>query len=99
EQELVASAKDLLLTRLPWNADDISIELSGPMKGAVQVSGARDDVRLEARLRTPNITLGTVRVEVAVFSKGVKQAETTVPLDVHHYDRVAVSSRRIDRGQ
>lgn len=99
EHELVAAAKELLLTRLPWNAEDITIEQSGPIKGTVQVSGARDDVRLEARLRSPNIALGIVRVDVAILSKGVKQAEAAVPLEVHHYDKIAVSSRRIDRGQ
>src|SRR5262249_42008488 len=99
EQDLVNAATQFLLTRLPWNAEDITIEPKRPLKGPVQVSGNPKDVRLEATLHSPKLALGTIRVDVTVLSKGARQAEIPVSLDVHLCKTIAVASRKIDRGR
>lgn len=99
EQEIVGAARQFLLGRIPWNAADVSIEPSRPIKSAVQVPGGRDGLRFEATLRSPQVALGTLRVDVAVFARGVKYADVPVSLDVHLCRTIAVAARRVDRGQ
>ncbi len=65
----------------------------------MQVSGGREDISFEPSLRAARIALGSVRVDVAILSKGVKQAEAPVTLEVHLCQTIAVAARRIDRGQ
>jgi flagellar basal body P-ring formation protein FlgA len=97
ETEIVAAAKQYLLTRLPWSAADLSIETTRGLRGPVEVSGGRDDIRFEANLRASRVALGNIRVDVTILSKGVKQAEVPVSFDVHLCQTVAVASRRIER--
>ena len=99
EQELVQAARQFLLSRLPWKPDEVSIEATRPAKGTVQVSGGREDIRFEASLNAPKIALGSVRVDVAILSKGIKQTEVPIVLDVHLKKTIAVAARRVDRGQ
>jgi flagella basal body P-ring formation protein FlgA len=99
EQEIVSAARQFLLTKVPWNPADVSIEVSRPIRNPVHVAGSRDDLRFEASLRSPQVTLGTVRVDVSVISRGVKQAEVSVSLEIHLCRTIAVAARRIDRGQ
>ena len=81
EQEIVAAAKQFLLTCLPWNADDITIDSNRPFGARAGVGG--EDIRFEASLQRPAASRWeTVRVDVAVSRKGVKQAEVAVSLEV-----------------
>jgi flagella basal body P-ring formation protein FlgA len=99
EKEIVNAARHFLLTRLPWDADDLTIEPTQPLRGPVHVPGGRADVRFEASLPGSKVSLGRVRVDVAIFSNSAKQAVVPVSLDVRLYQTIAVASRRIERGQ
>lgn len=99
EQEIVAAARQHLLARLPWDPEDIMIQLSQPIRGPVLVQGSSEATRFEVIVRSSRTPLGKVRVDVTVLSKEKKLAEVPVFLDVHLYQRIAVSSRRIERGQ
>lgn len=99
EEEIVDAAKQYLRSRMPWKADDVSIETAREIPGAVHVSGRKEDVRFEPALRAGRLALGTVQVDVTVFAKGVKQAQVPVSLEVHMCQPVAVASRRVARGQ
>ena len=99
EQEIVDTAREFLLSRLPGKPEDITIQLARPIRGPVRVPGSKENVGLEAFLRSPQTPLGKVRVDVAVSANGRRQLVVPVDLEVHLYQRIAVSARRIERGQ
>ncbi len=99
EADMLAAARRLVLARLPWDPADITVQPAPPARGPVRVSGRKDDVHLDATLRSDRLPLGKVRVDVAVSVENRKQAEVPLMLDVRVHQGVAVATRRIERGQ
>jgi flagella basal body P-ring formation protein FlgA len=99
EKEIVNAARQFLLTRLPWPANDLAIEPNQPIRGPVHVPGGRADVRFEVSFPASKVSLGRVRVDIAIFSNGEKQVVVPVSFDVRLYQTIAVASRRVERGQ
>jgi flagella basal body P-ring formation protein FlgA len=99
ESEIVAAAERYVRGRLPWDEEDVVVHLAQSLRSKVVVPAAKSDVRIEAALRSQKAPIGRVRVDVAVWVKGVKQHEIPVLLDVQVFQLVAVAKRRIERGQ
>lgn len=99
EQEIVDAARQLVLSRLPGDPDDVAIEVARPIRGPVRVPGSKGNVRLDAELRWPQSPLGKVRVDVAISAGGTRKLVVPVDLNVRLYQNIAVSTRAIERGR
>jgi flagella basal body P-ring formation protein FlgA len=98
DEDILAAAKQQVLQHVPEAPEDVSIQLAQPIRGLPATAGAKGNIRLEVDLHTSAIPLGRVQVDVAVFINGERRGVVPVYLDVKLYQRVAVCTRRIARG-
>jgi flagella basal body P-ring formation protein FlgA len=99
EKEILAAATQAVLRHLPRTTDDISVQLAEPLRSPVNVPEAREKVRLDVELPATGIPLGRVHGELVVFLHETLQSRTPIWLDVKLHELVAVSTRRIERGE
>jgi flagella basal body P-ring formation protein FlgA len=99
EDELVTAARQAILQRLPWPAEDVVVEPSSPAHAPVALGSPTDDVRLEAELHPTDTLLGRVQVDVTIYRHGQRQSSVAVYFDVRLYQQVAVATRRIGPGE
>jgi flagella basal body P-ring formation protein FlgA len=99
EEHVLAAASRAVRDRVPGRPEACSIRLAQPIRGPLRVPGVRDDVQIDAELRGSRPPLGRIRVDVTISSQGERQFELPVLLEVHLFEEVAVSTRRIERGQ
>jgi flagellar basal body P-ring formation protein FlgA len=99
EEEIVAAAKTLVLERIPAVVQDASIQLAAPISGIPARPAGAEKVRFEANLQSPAIPIGRVHVDVTLLSRDRVEATVAVHLIVRYRQKVAVASRRVDRGE
>ena len=99
EEEIETAARQAVLRRLPWPAEDVAFRLVKPLAGPVLVNGAGPDVRLEAEPRVGALPLGMVHLDVAISVRGARQRSVPVCLEVKAYQKAAVCTRRVERGE
>lgn len=99
ETDVLAAARDLLLQRLPWKSDNVSVQLVQPIQLPKIAITAKDQLRVEPALPTGASVAGRVRVEVAVLINGQRRGTVPVIFDIKFPQQVAVAKRRIERGE
>jgi len=97
--EVVAAARALLMKRLPWPPEDLTVELAQPVHGPIEVRGGRDRVRLEPVVPSSGTLLGLVRVDVSLVANGERQRVVPAYFEVKLHQSVAVATRRIAPGE
>lgn len=98
-EEIEAAARRAVLRRLPWSPEDVTFRLVKPVQGPVLVSGTAADVRVEAEPRAGTLALGVVHLDVAVSVRGERRQTVPVCLEVKAYQKAAVCTRRVERGE
>lgn len=99
KEEIEAAARRAVLRRLPWPAEDVAFRVVKPLSGPIPVSGTAADVHVEAEPRVGALPLGMVHLDVAISVQGVRQQAIPVCLEVKAYQKAAVCTRRIERGE
>lgn len=97
--ELETAVRQAIQRRLPWKPEDVDIVFVKPVPKVLALAGARPDIRLEAELRPGPLPLGRVHLDLAVYLRGERRQAVPVVLDVRAYQRVAVCTRRVERGE
>lgn len=98
EADVIATAKEALLHRLPWNADDISVRLLQPIAVSLGVVASRADVRIKAETHATTMPLGHVQMDVTLFAAGERLLAFPLYLEVQLIQKVAVCLHKIERG-
>jgi flagella basal body P-ring formation protein FlgA len=99
EQEVVAAARQLLLKRLPWAIEDLTVDLAQPVAGPFDVAGSKSAVRLQPELGSTGALLGRVRLNVVFMLGDQRLREVPVYFEVKLHQQVAIATRRIERGE
>ena len=96
EADFLNAARDALLVRCPYRAEDLKVSLAQPVDLDSALNYPPDRVRLEAVVRPPINLPGQVHVDVAILVDGEHQETVSLPLVVQVYQFVAVTLRRIE---
>jgi flagellar basal body P-ring formation protein FlgA len=99
EAEVVAAARAAILKLLPWGADDVSVQLVQPVAAQLVVDSPRAEILIKAEPHSGNTPLGRVQMDVSFWADGTRQLVFPVYLDVRLYQKVAVASHKIERGE
>ncbi len=99
EDDLAGAAREFLLRRAPWPAQDVALRLAQPVDVPDLPLGPDDKVRFEPELADGRHLLGTVSVTVGVVVNGERRAAVPVLLELRLYQTVAVTTRRVERGE
>jgi flagella basal body P-ring formation protein FlgA len=99
EDEIITAAKKFVAKSLPAEAQDISVQLARPISGVPARLPTAEKPRLEPRFDTPTVPLGHVQVSVAMIVGGQVMATIPVHLVVQLRQNVAVTTRRLERGE
>ena len=99
EDEFLQAARDALLGKLAFPAEDVEVSLAQPPELPQVTPGPKDEVRLDAEPREPIGVPGRCRVDVALLINGERLAVVPLLLDVKVYQSAAVSLRRIEAGE
>lgn len=97
-QEIEAAVRQAVQRRLPWKPEDVDLVFVKPLPKVLTLAGNRSDVRLEAELRPGPLPLGRVHLDLALYARSERRQAVPVVLDVKAYQRVAVCTRRVERG-
>jgi flagella basal body P-ring formation protein FlgA len=96
EAELIREASQLIRRRIPEKGEDLAIRVAQPIRSQFVANARKEDVRLDADLRSTSAPLGRVRVDVAIWAKDCLQATVPIYLEVKLSQWVAVAIRRIE---
>lgn len=99
EKGVETAARQLLLERLPWKPEDVSIRLHQIGDWPAVEVGEEDRVSLRPELGAATNLLGKVEVDVALFVNDEPAGVVPVCFDVRLHQEVAVATRRIERGE
>jgi flagellar basal body P-ring formation protein FlgA len=99
EADVLAAVKEAILKRLPWSADDVSVQMVQPIAASLAVVAPRAEVRIKAEPHTNTMPLGRVQMDVSLWADGVRQMAFPMYLDVRLYQKVAICLRKIERGE
>lgn len=99
EPEVLAAVKEVVLKRLPWAADDVSVQIVQPIAASLVVDAPRGEVRIKAEPHANGMPLGRVQVDVSLWAASVRQMSFPVYLDVRLYQNVAVTLHKVERGE
>jgi flagella basal body P-ring formation protein FlgA len=99
EDDFLQAARDALLDKLPWRADDLMMALAQSPPVPQLSLGEKDEVRLDAEPREPISAPGRIRVDVTLLVNGERLGLVPVLVDVSVYQMVAVAARRIEGGE
>lgn len=94
----VVAAKECIIKRLPWKAQDVEIRLVSDIPERLAKVALDRETELDARLRTPWPPLGRVHVGVSAIVDGRRQTELPVMLEVHQNRDVITAKRKIAAG-
>lgn len=98
EREIVQSAKDCILGKLPWAAEDVDIRLAQPVPAEIRQISSAAGYECAAEMRTSGPAVGRVQVRVIASAPHKPMYDVAVLLDVRHFDRVVMTTKAIDRG-
>ena len=99
EREIVQTAKNCLLNKLPWPAECVDIRLAQPIPADVRQVGSIAGYEFSAELRTPGPAVGRVQVRVIAQAARKPSFDVTVMLDVRHFEKVVLATKAIERGR
>jgi flagellar basal body P-ring formation protein FlgA len=99
EADVLAAAKEAVLKRLPWGADDVSVQTVQPIAASLAVDAPRGEVLIRAEPHSSSMPLGRVQMDVGLWAGGARLLAFPLYLDVRLYQKVAVALRRIERGE
>src|SRR5947209_6115560 len=97
-EQIASAARDALLRRLPWAAEDVSIRVVQPITVPPSVTPDDGDVTVTAEPHTPGAVTGRVRMDVIVAVRGERKLSLPVYLEVRPLQTVAICRQRIERG-
>lgn len=98
EHEIVQSAKDCILKKLPWAPEDVDIRLAQPVPAEIRQISSAAGYECAAEMRTSGPAVGRVQVRVIASAPQKPLFDVAVILDVRHFDRVVMTTKAIDRG-
>lgn len=98
DNKIAAVARQALEQRLPGAAEDLSIQLSQPVR-LPPLSADGEDIHLEAELRSPVAVPGRVLVEVILYVRGARRMGVPVYWDLKKLQPAPVALRRIAAGE
>lgn len=95
-QEIAEKAKEYLISRLPWNNEDVLIELER-LPADMIVPKGQNDVRLEISDTDANKDRGAVQLLVSVIVDGKVFSKFRVFFRVRIFENVAVTRKQLGR--
>jgi flagella basal body P-ring formation protein FlgA len=98
ENEILQAARNCVLAKLPWPADEIDMRLVQPMLAEVRRVESAAGYECVAELRTTGPAMGRVQVRVIAESAGKPAFDVPVLLDVRHFDEVVLTTKGLERG-
>jgi flagella basal body P-ring formation protein FlgA len=99
EADVMTAAKEAILKRLPWGADDLSMQLVQPIAVPLTVDAARAEAHIRAEPHTNGMPLGRVQVDISLWAGSARQMAFPIYLDVRLYQKVAITLHKIERGE
>lgn len=99
ETEIIEAAKQFVRTRLAGHGEDVAFVLTHAVRNLPPIPARQADIRLECDWRSSMPPIGKVRIDVAVLVRDARYGVVPVHLDVKILETVAVSERRIERGE
>jgi flagella basal body P-ring formation protein FlgA len=96
EADFLNAARDALLVRCPYRAEDLKLSLAQPLDLESALNYPPDRVRLEAVVRPPINLPGQVQVDVSILVDSERKETVSLALTVQVYQFVAVTLRRIE---
>lgn len=98
EEGVFRVAKDSVLKRLPWSAEDLSIKLVQPITARLPVVADDVEVVIKAEPHTPNVNIGRVQMDVTIFVSGEKKLALPVYLEIKLTQPMAIARSGLNRG-
>jgi flagella basal body P-ring formation protein FlgA len=98
DEKIATTARQAVEQKLPGHADDMAIQLAGPVR-LPPLAAEGEDIHLEAELRSPPTVPGRALVEVAVYVRSARRLSLPVLFDIKKVEPVPVALRRIEAGE
>ncbi len=110
EEAIVAAARKVILSQLPWPEENVSVRIGAPMtRELASVSNsffpqgetplAWKSCSFEAQLKGSGPAIGRVILDVTISSREHPSKTIPVTMDVRHFEQVVTTIRPLARGR
>lgn len=97
--EVTAAARDALRKRLPWPAEELSVEVVQPVAAKLPEAAADEDVSITAEPHAGTVNLGRTQMDVTIRVRGERRLAVPVVLDAKLIQPVAVLLKPVQAGE
>lgn len=110
EEAIVAAARKVILSQLPWPEENVSVRVGAPMTRELasvsnsffpqgETPSAWKSCSFEAQLKGSGPAIGRVILDVTISSREHPSKTIPVTMDVRHFEQVVTTIRPLARGR
>ena len=97
ESAMLKAAKDCVMKRLPWPAENVEVRLAQVLPNEVRRATA-DGYQCTAEMKTLGPATGRVAIRVIAVSAEKAPVDLPLVVEVRHFDDVVLTSKSFERG-
>lgn len=97
--EVVATAKDALVKRLAWPAEELSLEVVQPVAAKLPEAAVGEEVTLTAEPHSGTVQLGRTQMDVTIRVRGDRRFAVPVVIEAKLIQAVAVIVKPVPAGE
>ncbi len=98
EHQMIQAAKACLLSKLPWDEENVDIRLAQPVSADIRQASSAENYKCSAELRTVGPPVGRVQVRVVAEAPQKPPFDISIAFDVRHFETVVLTTKSLERG-